>query len=498
LSNHRTALGIFLLAFLAFAWLAPQDPGNPQVVSRLGLTLSIVQSGRLDIDRFAYRTFDKALFEGRYYTDKPPGLSFLAIPVVAAVITWTRGNLDSNNPKDFSRLATMASIAVNGIISAIAAAVLFLTAVRLGATRTGAVFAAGTLGFATPFLGWSTAFSAHSVSGSLLIFAAAAIAFAFVRDSAGQSRPLLPLFGLGLGILLGFTLVVDLTAAPACLLGGALTVALASRRGAAAVLRIAPFLLLGGILGLLPLLVYDQLAFGSPFKLGYSANVGSQGFQQGFFGITWPKPRVVAKLLFGRYRGLLPLSPVLALVPVGLYAMWREPSKRIAASAIVIVFCSFLWINASYVYWWGGSSLGPRYLIPALPLCCVALAFAWPQAFWARTVTLILLAASLVLSLICAVAGIFAPDTIPNPLADFFLPAFLTPEKLLKSLPIVLTWVLFSPLFLCRGPSTPPNAAVRTAHGRSKREPEPMNTAPPPAAAQHLLKSDSPRPIRLL
>jgi hypothetical protein len=65
LSNRTTALGIFLLAFAAFAWLAPQDPSNPQVVTRLALTLSIVESGRLDIDRFANRAVDKALFKGR-------------------------------------------------------------------------------------------------------------------------------------------------------------------------------------------------------------------------------------------------------------------------------------------------------------------------------------------------------------------------------------------------------------------------------------------------
>ena len=78
MSNRTTALGIFLLAFAAFAWLALQWPGDP--VTRLGLTLSIVDSGRLDIDRFADRTKDKAVFEGHYYADKVPGLSFLAIP----------------------------------------------------------------------------------------------------------------------------------------------------------------------------------------------------------------------------------------------------------------------------------------------------------------------------------------------------------------------------------------------------------------------------------
>src|SRR5262245_10282946 len=88
MSNRTTAISIFLLALGAFAWLAghatPQG-FNPQVVTRLGLTLSIVGSGRLDIDRFAEYTSDKALVDGHYYADKVPGLSFLAIPVIAAV-----------------------------------------------------------------------------------------------------------------------------------------------------------------------------------------------------------------------------------------------------------------------------------------------------------------------------------------------------------------------------------------------------------------------------
>jgi len=131
--------------------------------------------------------------------------------------------------------------------------------------------------------------------------------------------------------------------------------------------------------------------------------------------------------------------------------MWRKPSTRVGAGAILFVLCSFLWINASYYYWDGGGSTGPRHLVPMLPLCCLALAFAWPRAFWARTVTLVLLAASLILSLICAVAGMFAPSEFSNPLVDFLLPIFLTPENLRKSLPIVLVWVVFGLLFFRKG-----------------------------------------------
>jgi hypothetical protein len=445
--DSTTAICIFLLAIAAYAWLSPQSPENPQVITRLGLTLSIVESGRLDIDRFARRTEDKALYEAHYYADKLPGLSFLAIPVVAATefVRHSRGAaIDSEDPADFALLAKTATIAVNALISALAAAALFLTSIRLGATRTGALFAAGALAFATPFFGWSTAFFAHSVSGSLLIFVAAGIAFAFVgQPDSEKSRPSSMSLGLVLGLLLGYTLVVDLTAAPACLLGAVLTLGLTAPRGGAVLFRTGSGLVLGGLLGLLPLLVYNQLAFGSPFTLGYSKVVGFEGMQQGVFGITWPRADVVMKLLFGRFRGLVPLAPVLVLVPVGLYRMWSNPETRVAAVAILVVLCSFLWINASYYYWWGGWSTGPRFLVPMLPICCLALAFAWPASFWARVATLILLAASLVLSLICALAGMFAPTGSGNTLVSFLLPRFLTPANLLRSLPIILAWSVF-------------------------------------------------------
>jgi hypothetical protein len=444
-----------LLALAAFAWLAPQLPKNPQIVTRLGLTVSIAESGRLDIDRFANRTVDKAQWNGHYYADKTPGLSFLAIPVVAAtayVVNSRGGKLDADDRHDFAFLAKVTTIAVNAVISALAVAILFLTAVRLGASRSGALFGAGSLAFATPFFGWSTAFFAHSVSGSLLIFAAAVVV-AFTGGATGQPRPRFWLVGLGLGVILGYAMVVDLTTAPACLLGGGLALTLAARRETATLVKMASGLALGGALGLLPLLVYNQLAFGSVFTLGYSAVVGFEGMQRGFFGITWPSLPVAGELLFGVYRGLLPLSPILLLVPVGLVVMWRKTSTRFAAIAILAVSLSFLWINASYFYWDGGGSAGPRHLVAMLPLSCLALAFAWPRAKWALTVTLVLLAASLVLSLVCAVGGMFPSSSIHNPLLDVLLPKFFQPKNLLTSLPIVLIWGLFALVFLSPAPA---------------------------------------------
>jgi hypothetical protein len=447
--NRRSAaICIFLLTWLAFA-LAPPESSNVQIVTRLGLTISIL-NGRLDIDHFADKTVDKAFFGGHYYSDKVPGLSFLAVPVVAATALIVRELKDpAAKGEYFAHFARAATTGVNGFFSALAVTLLFLTTLRLGATRGGALLAAGALAFATPFFGWSTVFFAHSVSGSFLLFAATGIAFAFSNDNSANSLAAPFLFGLGLGLLLGYTLVIDLTAAPACMVAGGLVLILTANQGVAKLTKVACGLLLGGLLGLLPLLVYNTLIFGSPLTIGYSKVVGFEGMQQGFFGLSWPRADVAAEILFGFYRGLLPLSPILILVPFGLTVMWRKSTDtRIAAAAIVAVLCSFIWINASYYYWDGGASTGPRHLVPMLPVVCLALAFAWPRPGGARAVVLTLLAASLVLSLMCVMGSMFAPEKPMNTIVDFLLPDVLKVKNLIKSLPIISVWVLFALIFL--------------------------------------------------
>ena len=77
------AIIIFFIALIAFVRFAPQDGRNPQHITRTALAISLTE-GRLDIDRFAPLTVDKAMVGDHYYADKPPGLSLLALPAVAA------------------------------------------------------------------------------------------------------------------------------------------------------------------------------------------------------------------------------------------------------------------------------------------------------------------------------------------------------------------------------------------------------------------------------
>ena len=426
---------VFMLAYLAYFTFAPQDLYNPQQVTRVALALALSQ-GQLDIGEFAAETVDKALHDGRYYADKPPGLSLLAVPamvVVRNLLERSGSPGDGRDEAGFALYTTAANVTTVSLLGALGAAVLYLLSLRLGASEGGALFAAAGLALGTPYFGWATALFSHVPTGVLLLVA---LAIALV----GELRGAVPR-AVAVGLVLGLVLTIDLVAAPAALAVAAVAIASCRAARPQCVLAIGA----GAILGLLPLLLYNWAAFDSPFRLGYAQVVGFEGMREGLFGITMPNPVVLMELLFGRYRGLLPLAPVLVVIPLGLFTMWLR-GLRTAALAVTTIAACYLLINAGYHYWDGGSSTGPRHLVAMLPVLCLALAFAWPRRPVARVAVLALLAVSLVLSVIAASTIMFAGANYPDPLADLLLPRFLSGNGLLSAARIAPVWLGFAVL----------------------------------------------------
>ena len=127
--------------------------------------------------------------------------------------------------------------------------------------------------------------------------------------------------------------------------------------------------LLGGLVGIVPLLLYNHAAFHSWTHLAYS-NIPQQ--HQGFFGISAPSLRVLATLLFDS-RGLLTLSPVLAMGVVGTVLLYRR-GNRAEALTIAGVCALFLGYNSGYYLPFGGGAPGPRFLITMLPFLAFPIA----------------------------------------------------------------------------------------------------------------------------
>jgi hypothetical protein len=174
--------------------------------------------------------------------------------------------------------------------------------------------------------------------------------------------------------------------------------------------------LAGAAVLLIPLIGYNMLAFGTPFRLGYQGVNGFPGMNEGLFGLTSPKLAVLSEIIVGLRRGILWVAPVLILTPFGLWQLGKRQRgvAVTAASAAVVV----LLVNAAYVYWDGGHSTGPRHSVPAIGLLAIGLATFWANRlyWWERALAGAVLGVSIAINLAIAAANITTPDEYKFPL----------------------------------------------------------------------------------
>jgi hypothetical protein len=392
--------------------------GGWNQASRLDLVRAIVDQHTLAIDAYADNTGDKSFHRGHYYSDKAPGTALLAVPFAAAARALVRRLF--TDPQTVLMAEARASIFFGSAIpTGLASVAIYLIARRLRCRGKSAAIAAWAYGLGTPAWAYGTFFWGHALAAACLI-----LGFGGVLVLARQAWSKQCAWWSGaVGWLLGWALITEYTAAVTTVIITALAFGRAwpaERRRA--FWRVACIAL--GALGPLALLgVYNHLAFGSPFRLGYEAVVGFAGMKTGLYGVAWPRLGVLGQLLWGERRGLLWLSPVLLLAPIGLYRLGRDPERRAAAISAAGIFVYYLLLNASYEYWDGGHCYGPRHLAAGLPFLCLGLA-ALGSDRWRGWALKALAVASAVLTLI----GIAThPQTPPvsRPFVDVYWPSLL-------------------------------------------------------------------------
>jgi hypothetical protein len=169
---------------------------------------------------------------------------------------------------------------------------------------------------------------------------------------------------------------------------------------------------------------YNLAAFGSPFHLGYASVQGFDGMRSGLFGVTRPRAEALYELLIGP-RGILHVAPLLLLGLVGHgISIARARQRWVPILSLAVIVYSIL-VNASYTYWNGGYTYGPRHLTIALPFLALGLAPLF-DAIWRglRPLALAALLGGVFLTVVAVSTHAMTPDDVAKPFSQLLWPAF--------------------------------------------------------------------------
>jgi len=300
---------------------------------------------------------DVSFAKGHLHPNKPPGLSFVAVPAYFVISHFER--FMHRNPDSWWLLdvnAWLTSVFSVGLISAAGVVLAFRIALALSGGRTWPAFwTAVAFGFGTLFFPFATLLFDHNVTTILLV---GAFYLLFQRERYGWT--------VLAGLLAGMAAITNYVAAvPVGLLGIYMLVTRWRSAELAAAVRGA--LCYGaGLLGpLLAICAYNQACYGSPFAICNAFQ--NPGFIEkgpvflGMFGI--PNPGVTLILLISPFRGIFYGAPILAM---GVYGLWSMRRTFYAEMWLFIgIGLTFLMVNSSFYGWHAGYACGPRYLIPA-------------------------------------------------------------------------------------------------------------------------------------
>ncbi|MCL4180020.1 MAG: hypothetical protein KJ072_20015 [Verrucomicrobia bacterium] len=447
-------LGLFALLFFCLTYAHQKKFNAPTPVSRLDLLHALVVQGTVSIDAYHENTPDKAVRDGRYYSDKAPGTVAVALlPFALAVAVLGVAGIDLGSDVGWLISSWIASAGSIGLVTALGGVAMFAWLSRHVPPRSALVTTLAVFLGAAP-LPYSTMIFSHALVVGLLAIAVWAIHESTVKpptDSSVIRAPSPPAGeGRGEGGQLKKGAEVELRAGSRSYWGtssreyrwellagfacgwalaseyssGLVVVGLALWVGARGWRRLIPFSL-AIIPPLLLIPAYSWACFGDPFTLPYSYQASFPAMSEGLYAIKWPDAETAFRLLFSPARGLFFWSPFLLLAGFGYWQLMQK-SAGLFWLTYAIPVLQVAVISGRVWDWPAGPAWGPRLLSPMLPLLALPCAYGVSRFPW---VGLPLAAYSILVTSVATLTDACPPyDVHLNPLLELNLPALLNGE----------------------------------------------------------------------
>jgi hypothetical protein len=418
-NRSRVALGVVVLVSFCVVYAHQKVFEAPTAMSRLALMHALVVHRTVCIDAYERNTPDKAVFDGKFYSDKAPGTAALALGpfwLATRVVSADRIRLDSGHGWLFGSWAACAGSI--GIITVCGGVALFAWLCRHVPLRAALATTLALFLGAAP-LPYATMMFSHALVVGLLSIAIWAMAkqaaWSFEHGgAAGHAWLRARRWDSLAGFACGWALASEYTA-------GIVVVGLLIWLASQGWRRAIPFCVTA-VPPLLLIPLYSWACFGNPFILPYSVNASFPEMKEGLYAIKWPDLETAFNLLFSPARGLFFWTPFLLLAGPG-YLKLAGIDWRLFCLTYGIPLFHIIVISGRTWDWPAGPTLGPRYLAPILPL------LALPCALGVRRfprLGIALAAYSILITTLATLTNASPPfPGHPNPLFDLHIPMLL-------------------------------------------------------------------------
>ena len=343
---------IFFTTFIAYGYFFQGNGWNQ--AAHFATMRSLAERGAAEISPFTDHTQDVSYFSGGVYSNKPPGIALLGTPFYFVLMKVERAmHVEIDTERAWLRNLYVMTLLLAALPGAILNVQLFYAlrreklSIRAAMTMCGA-FAFGSLSW--PYGGM---LMSHLATASLVFGAWQLLTGEIVSTRCA----------IGAGLLIAAGILCDFLTIP---VAAVLGVYLLVRRGGLKQFMVYGF---AALLGIAANLLYDRLAHGSAMQSGPLKPNATFTQARLFFGeFLAPDWRRIYWITYHPMRGLFVTCPVFLACLLSLLAIRRPLRFRLDFLAIALILGIYLIFYLTFYGWTGGWFVGPRYMIPALPL----------------------------------------------------------------------------------------------------------------------------------